>query len=268
MKNGNTISARLPPEIINGIDQFQRKQNLAFRTDALIEIVKVACSAVGIDLSDIPADPALPTQATEKEEDKKEETEPPDWVCPLNGRMGDYARCMRKTKQDPEKCNITCKALTKYWRGIVFGAELTTEEAEQEEAPEKEEGEAKEEPVTPAPATQKEPEDKPEEKPITQKETATPPYRSLVIHETQTAPKPTPEKRPEPLRMGASEPQEPSVAEETPKDQPGMKAPETVGDPDPVVQQAAYIRTLREKSEKKPKTRGQQTFGPEKERQA
>jgi hypothetical protein len=87
------------------------------------------------------------------------------------------------------------------------------------------------------------------------------PKKKEPVTPTQATQKPTPEKRPEPLRMGASEPQEPSVAEETPKDQP----PVTVGDPDSAVQQAAYIRTLREKSKKKPE--GQQTLGPEKERQ-
>lgn len=234
MKN-QIVSVRLSPEIINGIDEFQRKHNLEFRSDALTQIVKIACFNVGIDLSDIPAAPQ--PQETQQ---ASEERGSGEWLCPQTNRISGYERCERKLRAQPEECekwynNLgVCKAVPKYYWSILFPGEA--EEAKEKEAEE-------------------EPKKKPEGKPITQKETATPPHRSLVIHETQIAPKPTPEKRSEPLRMGASEPQEPSV------DQPGMKVSKTDVDPDIEVQPATIIKTLRERSVSKPKTRGQQTLG-------
>ncbi len=142
MKN-QMLNVRLPPEIVYGIDEFQRKHNLTFRTDALIEIVKVACSAVGIDLSDIPAAPALPTQATE-------EQAPGKWPCSINGRIGDYLRCERKIKKQPEECkkwynNLgVCKGVPKYYWSILF----EVEEGEEEEAEEEPEEEASRKPIT------------------------------------------------------------------------------------------------------------------------
>jgi hypothetical protein len=130
----------------------------------------------------------------EQQGELKEETDPGQWPCPLTGKMGDYRRCDKRKKRDPEKCNKECKALTEYWRGIIFG------EGAEEEEPEKEE-------------VSKEP----EEKPINT--TATP-----II---------------------APEPQEPSVIEGT----------------DIEAQQAAQIKAIRERLEKKPP--GQQKLGEE-----
>jgi len=125
MKN-QILTARLPPEIINGIDAFQRKQNLAFRTDALIEIVKVACSAVGIDLSNI----ASVETPIETKGPSEEETEPNEWLCPHTGRMGGYARCEQRSKQEPEECKA-CKAIPESIREIIFGEGAEEEEPEE-----------------------------------------------------------------------------------------------------------------------------------------
>ncbi len=45
------LTARVPQYIIDAIDEYQRREKLEFRQDALIDMVKVACDAVGIDMS-------------------------------------------------------------------------------------------------------------------------------------------------------------------------------------------------------------------------
>lgn len=123
---GQMFTARLPQETIRGIDEFQKKHNIEFRTDALIEIVKVACSAVGIDLSNIPI-PADPESPVATQEDG-----PFRWECPYTGRIADYVRCEGRLKQHREECKA-CKVIPQYFRGVIFPGEETGQEEETKE---------------------------------------------------------------------------------------------------------------------------------------
>jgi hypothetical protein len=121
----------LPPEIVYGIDEFQKKQNLSFRTDALIEIVRVACSALGIDISNIPAAPASPVENQSNEEDEV----PRMWKCPFTDRVAGYERCEERSKEHREECKA-CKAIPKYYWEILFPEEeVEEEEAEEAQKP-------------------------------------------------------------------------------------------------------------------------------------
>jgi hypothetical protein len=128
---GEIVTVRLAPEILYGIDEFQKKRNMAFRTDALVEIIKIACHIEGIDLSNIPAAPGSPDPiATEEEKEVYE------WLCPQTGRVGDYSRCDRHFKQHPEECK-TCKVIPEYYREIIFPTvEETGEETREGQAEE------------------------------------------------------------------------------------------------------------------------------------
>jgi hypothetical protein len=69
------ITARLPPEIVYGLDELQRKKNMIFRTDVLIGIIKGACSAEGIDLSNIPATHSEPPEEPQSSECMSEKSD-------------------------------------------------------------------------------------------------------------------------------------------------------------------------------------------------
>ena len=69
----------------------------------------------------------------EQQEEPKEETEPNQWPCPLTGRMGDYRRCDKKKKKQPNECTRACERLTPYWREQIFGVSEEEPEPEPED---------------------------------------------------------------------------------------------------------------------------------------
>jgi hypothetical protein len=157
------LSARVPAKILEALDEYQKRFNaldptkqLDSRTNTLLHIVKEACNNMGFDVSELPEPKWAQPQEKHEEEELKEETEPNEWLCPT-GRMGGYARCEQRSKQEPEECKA-CKAIPKYYREILF-----PEEEEAEEEPEEK------------------PEEKPKEKPITQKKPAFPETATPII---------------------------------------------------------------------------------------
>lgn len=103
------------------INEFARMHDIAFKTDAIIEIVKVACTAVGIDISNLP-EPKSNVDLKEPNEDEY----PDKTVCPETGRTGGFERC--------QKCPLVrkCSDVPPQWRRDLIGVE-PEEDSEQEE---------------------------------------------------------------------------------------------------------------------------------------
>lgn len=93
------LTARVTPRIMEAISEFQRKYDMEFRNEAVIEIVKVACNAVGIDISKIP-EPRINVESEAEEAEKKEEEEPSMWMCSHEKLIGRK----EKTIDDCREC--------------------------------------------------------------------------------------------------------------------------------------------------------------------
>lgn len=125
------ISANVPRKISDAIEEFQRRHNFMFRTDAIIKIVEVACQAVGIDLENLPKPQSKPQEEEETLDlDKK-------IPCPQSNRVGTYWRCQNCAKKEPARFK-ECEAIPSEWREDIIGEQPEEEAKEPEPTPQPE----------------------------------------------------------------------------------------------------------------------------------
>lgn len=120
------ITARVPKEIVRAIETYREKHNIDFKTDAIIEMLKLACETDNIDLENLP-----------EIQPETEETDlsliPSKWECPVTHTKGGLTRCETRLEKHPEKCK-ECESIPRYYYDILF--EKPPEEEEEEEEPE------------------------------------------------------------------------------------------------------------------------------------
>ena len=283
---------RLSWDDLDLLTAYQTAKDIPVRTEAIMRAVKEACVREKITIAMLPENMrasyylaaenlAIKTPIKEEGKEEKKGTDSgkqddddeklDSWGCPLEN----FDCTKQKTIDDCRACPSLCEHIAKCASWAL--KEILAERAKLK---------PKKEPVPKKPESMKVSKTEVVEKPE--------PKEEEPVTPTQATPKPTPEKRPETLRMGASEPQQPSVIEEAPKYrkpgevainlsglspegkvtilkaiakdeapkvQPGMEVSKTDVDPDIEVQPATIIKTLRERAVSKPKTRGQQTLG-------
>ena len=139
------LTARVPKQIIDAIEEYRKREQLEFKQEALIGLLKVAFDSLGItclvDVSDFAktkdAERKEQPEKPEVEEAKQEDAIPQRIACPKTGRLGEWSRCYSCFQKKPKDFE-GCKAIPQQWRETISPSSEEDEELDLEEAPKEE----------------------------------------------------------------------------------------------------------------------------------